>query len=283
MPFTFLGLWRSLTWPQRVGEGAAASTWRPWQAGIADHRVRVQWLIVALPAGVLIVHSALFWLGKMASNGELRYLLVVAPMWGLLSAAGWEWVWTRLKWHRPLVWAGLAVLVPPVIANLTYTVVPIQADLKLRQAQAAARWYEQHPLRAQYPRVTICNPFVRYYLDVSQTDPHRAVAFGLRSVAQAPPGTLMIWDEVYGPYNSDADLVVRLADIVAAGWVVDGSLEATLSHLKDPSDTRTASGVKWRAFLSPRTIMGRPTTSVAEQPATQPDAGSAEVGGATTR
>ena len=45
-------------------------------------------LTAAIPLGVLLVHSLLYRLGKMASYGEPRYLLVVPPFWAALSAGG---------------------------------------------------------------------------------------------------------------------------------------------------------------------------------------------------
>ena len=36
-----------------------------------------------VPLGILAVHSYLHWRGKMASNGELRYMLIVAPFWSI--------------------------------------------------------------------------------------------------------------------------------------------------------------------------------------------------------
>jgi uncharacterized membrane protein len=72
----------------------------------ADHRTRCQWLIAILPLMILLGHSVLFWLGRMASSGELRYMLVVAPFWALLAAKGWEWAFERCQWNRPILWAG---------------------------------------------------------------------------------------------------------------------------------------------------------------------------------
>jgi hypothetical protein len=49
---------------------------------VNDHRARCEVLIAVIPIGVLVVHSLLYWRGLMASNGELRYMLTVAPFWG---------------------------------------------------------------------------------------------------------------------------------------------------------------------------------------------------------
>ena len=39
---------------------------------------------------MVLLHSYLWWRGQMASSGELRYLLVTAPLWGVIGARGWE-------------------------------------------------------------------------------------------------------------------------------------------------------------------------------------------------
>src|SRR5439155_64693 len=63
--------------------------------GEQTHRASCQFLIAAIPLSILAVHTLLYWLGRMASNGELRYLLIVAPFWALLAAKGWEWTFDR--------------------------------------------------------------------------------------------------------------------------------------------------------------------------------------------
>ena len=72
----------------------------------SDHLRRCEILIAVLPLLILVGHSLLYWRGKMASNGEIRYMLVVAPFWALLSARGWSWIFRAMDWDRPLLWGG---------------------------------------------------------------------------------------------------------------------------------------------------------------------------------
>ena len=60
------------------------------------NRRRCDVLVAAVPIGVLVVHSVLYATGKMASNGEPRYLLTAAPFWAVLSARGFAWACERL-------------------------------------------------------------------------------------------------------------------------------------------------------------------------------------------
>src|SRR5205814_8039293 len=61
----------------------------------------VEVLIALVPLLVLAGHSILYATGKMASSGEMRYMLVVAPFWGLLAAKGWAWIFDAMHWRRP--------------------------------------------------------------------------------------------------------------------------------------------------------------------------------------
>jgi hypothetical protein len=70
----------------------------------SDHDATLDLLIAAIPLLVLAGHSILYATGKMASSGEMRYMLVVAPFWGLLAAKGWAWIFDALSWRRPLRW-----------------------------------------------------------------------------------------------------------------------------------------------------------------------------------
>src|SRR5439155_17043775 len=115
-----------------------------------DHRLRCQWLIALIPVGVLLTHSYLWWRGKMASNGELRYLLVVSPFWGLLAAKGWEWVFSRCRLESAVGWAGIAALAP-AFSNSFYPVIPIRQAGDSTRSQEVAQWYREYSGRWAYP------------------------------------------------------------------------------------------------------------------------------------
>jgi len=51
-------------------------------------RKSTEFLIAVIPFLILFAHSVIYALGLMASNGELRYMLIVAPFWALLAARG---------------------------------------------------------------------------------------------------------------------------------------------------------------------------------------------------
>src|SRR5688572_18016059 len=137
-----------------IGVGASVTAARSF---LRDHVARCQVLIVVLPLLILVGHSALYATGKMASNGELRYMLVVAPFWGLLSAKGWEWVFMKLAWRRPMLWAGLAAILPAFV-NLYWQVIPLTMSDDWHFARMIAQRYEQSELRHRHPYVCASHP-----------------------------------------------------------------------------------------------------------------------------
>lgn len=231
-----------------------------------DHRLRCQWLIALIPLSVLLVHSFLYWRGLMASNGELRYLLVAAPMWALLAARGWEWGFARIGWGRPLVWAGLGLLFPVLVNGLIYKVVPLQMTGNWIRAQEVAHWYNTSPLPRQYTRLIATDIAVCYFLDLSPSDPERTVEYKLKTTGNPPPGVMIIWDPMYGVYNSDNERSFTAQQLIDHGWL-------PAKVFADPPPQPGGSGPvdklartiqqekigDWIVFLSPLDISGQPT------------------------
>lgn len=99
-PWHFLGLLPAVTGPLVFPALLFSLPFR-WSAvaktGPAHNAPRLwDWtgkIILLIPLLILAGHSYLYWRGKMASSGELRYMLTVAPFWALLIARGWERVW----------------------------------------------------------------------------------------------------------------------------------------------------------------------------------------------
>jgi hypothetical protein len=201
-PATLLGVWRRIV--DRVPDA---------------HLARCQRLIAIIPLLILVGHSALYATGKLASSGELRYMLVVAPFWGLLSARGWEWAFARLDWRCPVRWAGAAALAG-ALANVVYPIVPLvpTPDEDYAKARRFVEWYRRSGLSARYPRVCAAHVFIYYFLDVSPTDARRGLEYARERVAPPPPGTILVWDPVYSLYNSDERRSIPLQELLDAGW-----------------------------------------------------------------
>src|SRR4029079_8708376 len=98
----------------------------------------------------------------------------------------------------------------------------------------------------------------------SPTDRGKMREWRKDNVAKAPPGTLLIWDPVYGVYNSDQVRLVKLQDIRAAGWIEDEDATERFNerqvplyhHWLDGDGSRTPD-TDWHIFKSPQTISGR--------------------------
>ena len=201
------------------------------------HRDLCTVLVALLPAGILAVHSMLYFLGKMASNGELRYLLVVAPLWGMLSAAGWGWVFHRLQWRGVMLWALVASIVPLTV-NAYYRTVPIAYEHSWNEARQMVDWYRSSPRRITHPFFSASHTGVYYFLDVSPSDRAKVRLWEQQTVQTVPPGTMLFWDETFALMNADANRTVSIDDLESAGW----------KRVEDPEmpDLPT-----WRVYVSP--------------------------------
>ncbi|HEX2971607.1 MAG TPA: hypothetical protein VHP11_04710 [Tepidisphaeraceae bacterium] len=257
-PAVLVGVWRSFQ-----GWAGAQAIFK------VDHRTRCQWLIAVIPLLILVGHSVLYWLGRMASSGELRYMLVVAPFWALLAAKGWEWAFERCQWRRPILWAGVAALLP-ILANVAYQVAPLKMGIQTKRAQAVARWYESSELRQRYPRLAASHPGVFYYADVSLSDKEKTVEWNLETILSAPAGTVLVWDPMYGVFNADSSRTVGIPDILSKGWVLAKTLKEESRSSGSGPIARMADKIqkdeagKWYIFLSPQDSQGRATPSMGE-------------------
>ncbi|HWE04400.1 MAG TPA: hypothetical protein VG326_18495 [Tepidisphaeraceae bacterium] len=222
---------------------------------VASHPLICQFLTGAVPLFVLVVHSLLFWLGKMASSGEARYLLVVAPFWGVLSARGWEWIFRRLNWRHCIGWAGAAVLLPPIAANIATPAVPVSFWHDWRTARSMVAWYRASPLRGDHPRIMSSHPGVYYFLGVNPYGSPNVQAWGKQSVRARPADTILIWDPIFGSKNACTELAVELDEIRTAGWIevdvpkiAEDNLEMPKEARSNPRDPRRY----WHVFMSER-------------------------------
>lgn len=231
LPFFFIGVWKGVSKKIRGLD---------WQA-------HCQMLITLIPLAMLLGHSFLWWRGLMASNGELRYMLIAAPFWAMISAKGWEWVWMRLHLTAPLRMAGIAVLLP-IFANSMYRVIPIKLYGDSIPAKQVVSWYQQSQLAKDFPRLATAFVEIYYYMDIAPTDRDRSLEWHRDRMAKPLPGTIVIWDPVYAVYNSDDRRKVPLEDLIRDGWV------DVTEHV--PSITNG-----WRVLLSPQDIRGSDTRS----------------------
>jgi hypothetical protein len=213
-PATGVGIWRSM---KAKGE--------------------VPKLVALIPLLILIAHSILFATGRLASSGELRYMLIVAPFWGLLGASGWEWLFERLNGRRPLLWAAVAALLP-IVFNAYYRVIPLIQHEDWKQAQRAVDWYRTSDLRSDFPHVATSHQAIFYYLDTMPTDWQK------QTLANPAPGTIVFWDPMYSIYNSDAKRSIPLEELLADGWI-------------DVTDRLPRIGKDWHILLSPKDVRGQ--------------------------
>jgi hypothetical protein len=257
-PAMWIGLWRSLREPLGASSSIKNQKRERKQRLPATSKIKnqyIQLLIAIIPLTVLVGHSLLHWLGKMASNGELRYLLIVSPFWALLSAKGWEWVFEHMRWRRCTLWAGVAALLP-VLSHAYYRVLPLSLQKDWLEAEKIVQWYQQSDLHKDYPNIAASHPAVWYFLDRSPSGEYTR-EWRKGTIANPPKGTFLIWDPIYGVYNSDANRSVKLGAIRQAGWVWHrGAIVGAMGiqgAFASPFDTGG-----WHILISPRTASGKP-------------------------
>lgn len=210
-------------------------------------------MTAAIPLSILAVHSLLYALGKMASYGEPRYLLVAAPFSAVLSARGWEWIAHVLRWRHPVRWAMVASVLPASVL-LYHRVLPLRRPAHWETAERVATDIRERLAPAGYPKVLVAHPAVFYYLGVSPTDRGRTIEWRRDTVAHPAHGAALVWDPIYCPRNATAERSLTLAEIRSAGWVQWEELtvsEPTGRPTPDPSDQLHGSG-NWFVFISPQ-------------------------------
>jgi hypothetical protein len=213
---------------------------------------------------ILVGHSYLYWRGKMSSSGELRYMLVAAPFWGLLTAKGWEWIFDRCRLRGVFLWAGVAAILP-IGANVMWRCIPIKYSSDWVRAEEVAKWYRSTPLLKDYPRLMASHVGIHYFGDISTTDKFRAVQWHRKNIVAPPDGTILIWDPMYGVYNSDTDHCIQVDEIRRAGWVLRQTFKKESRGMGSGMVSRMAQQItrdevgEWYLFLSPRDIHGQRT------------------------
>lgn len=244
------GMWLMLRRPRGVIEGNAQG---PAPAFLPNHDRLCSLCILLIPFMILTIHSTLHAMGKMASNGELRYMLIVAPFWGLIVGRGLSWAVDVLRWRRPYLVVGAMCIVPPIAANLVFTVLPLKLQRDWQIAKEVAGWVTQLPERSSYPKVVSSHPGVYYYLDQSPTSWSRDAI-----LKQPTPGTILVIDDMYASYNADSSRSITTDEIIKAGWVIEDRADHLLDIRPEPKPNETtiawqfrSKWSNWRVFRSP--------------------------------
>jgi hypothetical protein len=132
----------------------------------------------------------------------------------------------------------------PALVNFIYPTLPLKLHWDWQQAQRIAEWYKSDPsLHGRYPRILDSHPGIWYFLDISPTDPDHALYWSPENIDKAPPGTILIWDSIFGLKNADARLSIPLEKIRAAGWIEVHDTDSIIDHYDDEEP--------WHIFLSP--------------------------------
>lgn len=208
-----------------------------------NHRRTCDFVIAALPVGILFVHSVFWFFGKF-SGGELRYLLVVGPFWGLTAARGWEWICRRASAKWTLIAATMLAVMPAAV-NLAYTVVPIRYSGDEMVARQITDWYKRDAgVRNRYPIVMSPQPTFFYLMDLCPTGDPGMISWSRERVEHPPAGTMMVYEKILATFNSDKKLVIDPdTSLTMGGWVLIREFDNG-----------------WKVYLSPKDAAGNAST-----------------------
>ena len=200
----------------------------PEYRGRGKNPSRVGHLLIALiPLAVLIGHGLLRWTGYFGSLGEARYLLIAAPLWGVLSARGWEWCFSRFHWNHAQRWAAAAICLP-IVVNIASPVVPIHLSEDWQAARRFAAIYRESSPSEHPPIVIASHPGIYYFLGTDPTTAGGQYGF-VRPVIEHPPtNAILVWDPIFSERNANIDDTASVDLIRRSGWVEDTAMEASL-------------------------------------------------------
>lgn len=184
-----------------------------------DHATQTRTLLIAFPLMILVGHSLLYSLGKMASSGEPRYMLIVAPFWAVLAAMGFEWIWRALRKvpqmdNVSMIVASIVAIAPTVIWQISYPTIPLKLDTDWIDSRTLANWFQSTDA---HPHLLAAHPGIFFHLD-QPTIAENVIEWRLTNINSAPAGTLLIWDKTYGISNASSEKSVALDEINIHQW-----------------------------------------------------------------
>jgi len=167
-------------------------------------------LLLLIPLAVLVVHSLLWYFGKMASFGEIRYLLIVSPFFALLAAMGWQ--------RSPLKPSPSLLAAFGLVVVFSIKVTLLQTSEEAAVAQQVVALYRGTELQKLHPRVIASHPAVYVELDINPADPTRYGGWNPEALDHPTNDAIVIWDPKCGPYNADSRLIANVGGLQALGW-----------------------------------------------------------------
>jgi hypothetical protein len=159
-------------------------------------RTRLGMLHAAVLIAIATLTLTYALLPSAAVAGYNRHLAAVAPAAGVLAALGLNDLADRLARWRPLAWGAVGAALALALIQLAVQVRPFQPVPDQQVALAAGQW-----LRAQggASLVLSAHPWIAYGAAIDPFDPALAQPITPAAIAQAPPGSWIIWDSHYAP------------------------------------------------------------------------------------
>jgi hypothetical protein len=187
----------------------------PLIAGLVSRRP--PFTIVSSFLSILVLHSALWYLGRFGSVGFPRYLICVAPATALLALAGWNRIADAISRRdaRVASWIGAAGAAASLLLAFWYADAQPQTRDGRPMAEMARRF---HADPVSFDRFAWSHPHACIVFDRNPGENPNWTAHrdrNLELVRALPGGTLVLWDRHIGSawYHLEA------RDFAEAGFV----------------------------------------------------------------
>lgn len=159
------------------------------------------WMVAGTFVLYFMVHSLIWYLGKMGSCGYIRVMAVIAPASGLLSADFLHRIYELIKvkwtrWFQGILVAVSLFMIAEPFWRYSYKY-PLQISDEQKVFTQVADWLKIQDLNNRM--VYFLYPYLNILADIDPWDTqHFAEIWGFH-FDYAPVGSLIIWDGHFGP------------------------------------------------------------------------------------
>lgn len=171
-------------------------TWRRHVHHLEAEIKKELWLVV-LPATVfLLFHSLAWWLGKLASVGEIRVLASVMPLYAIIANRGLNWMNERFvhdakKSLRFQTFFYILILVMPFL----FFPLPMRRMRGQAVMHDVSHWLKENP---QQGRIWYYDPQIAFEADADPFEPGKIRPYFPKKDSlpsqRLLPGDILIWD-----------------------------------------------------------------------------------------
>lgn len=177
---------------------------RTWKRhmGKLEQSIREELWLIVLPSMVfLLFHSLAWWLGKLASVGEIRVLASVMPLYAIVANRGLNWMNERFKENRKKAirfqtFFYILILVMPFL----FFPLPMRRMRGQAIMHDVSNWLKENPTTH---RIWYFDPQIAFEAGADPFEPTQIRPYFFKSDSlpadRLLKGDLLIWDAHFGP------------------------------------------------------------------------------------